>query len=119
MPLQACIALVDSKLQLLFELWDHDGDGLLAFAEVALAFRKFCPAMQHMQGTAADAVEVIHCSTFSRSFLLQCLCVTDVMPVAPSVAKKGFPLWCPVRQAILCICLVRHQLLHLLPLQPA
>lgn len=58
MMLQDCSSLVDSKLQLLFELWDRDGDGSLAFSEVALAFRKFCPAMQRLQNTAADAAEV-------------------------------------------------------------
>ena len=48
-------------MQLLFELWDRDGDGTVAFADVALAFRKFCPAMQRTQVTAADAVEVRSC----------------------------------------------------------
>ena len=45
-------------MQLLFELWDRNGDGTISFAEITLAFRKFCPAMQKLQGTAADAVEV-------------------------------------------------------------
>ncbi|KAK9801863.1 hypothetical protein WJX73_003173 [Symbiochloris irregularis] len=56
---QACASLMNSKVQLLFELWDRDGDGNIGFAEVALAFRKFCPAMQRLQGTAADAAEAL------------------------------------------------------------
>lgn len=61
---ETCESLLDSKLQLLFELWDRDGDGLISFADIALAFRKFSPAMQRLTNTAADATEALY--LFSR-----------------------------------------------------
>ena len=87
--LQATLSLVDDKVQMLFELWDRDGDGSVAFADVALAFRKFSPATQRLQSTAADAAEVC---LFIKLSMQQCVMLVHVLslvgePMASSVVS--------------------------------